>query len=124
MNPIWTVSGLGRGAFEVFEDGAPQTITQFTNERVPLGHDTVALGCQGIPRGRSRITLAPGGQEQRPQHRGILRKSLRRFAAAAHRPRVYAAAVGLGICLAFSMREKSRPANSAANCTAESRMVP
>jgi Ca-activated chloride channel family protein len=30
------VSGLDRDAFEVFEDGEPQTITQFTNERVPV----------------------------------------------------------------------------------------
>jgi len=30
------VSGLDRDAFEVFEDGEPQTITQFTNERVPI----------------------------------------------------------------------------------------
>ena len=30
------VSGLEREAFEVFEDGDPQTITQFTNERVPI----------------------------------------------------------------------------------------
>jgi Ca-activated chloride channel homolog len=31
------VKGLPREAFEVFEDGLPQTITQFTNERVPVG---------------------------------------------------------------------------------------
>ena len=31
------VKGLPREAFEVYEDGVPQTITQFTNERVPLG---------------------------------------------------------------------------------------
>jgi hypothetical protein len=73
-------------------------------QRVPLGDDTVALGCQGIPRNRSSITLAPGGQEQCPQHRGILWKSLRRFAAATHRPRVYAAAVGLGILLSLCTR--------------------
>ena len=30
------VSGLARDAFEVFEDGEPQVITQFTNERVPV----------------------------------------------------------------------------------------
>ena len=30
-------TGLPREAFEVFEDGEPQTITQFTNERVPVG---------------------------------------------------------------------------------------
>ncbi len=30
-------TGLPREAFEVFEDGEPQTITQFTNERVPIG---------------------------------------------------------------------------------------
>lgn len=30
------VTGLSRGAFELFEDGDPQTITQFTNERVPV----------------------------------------------------------------------------------------
>ena len=30
-------SGLPREAFEIFEDGEPQTITQFTNERVPVG---------------------------------------------------------------------------------------
>ena len=29
--------GLPREAFEVYEDGEPQTITQFTNERVPVG---------------------------------------------------------------------------------------
>ncbi len=28
---------LPREAFEIFEDGEPQTITQFTNERVPVG---------------------------------------------------------------------------------------
>ena len=31
------VTGLGRDAFKVYEDGAPVTVTQFTNERVPLG---------------------------------------------------------------------------------------
>jgi Ca-activated chloride channel family protein len=31
------VTGLGRDAFEVYEDGVRQTITQFTNERVPIG---------------------------------------------------------------------------------------
>jgi Ca-activated chloride channel family protein len=31
------VTGLPRDAFEVFEDGERQTITQFTNERVPVG---------------------------------------------------------------------------------------
>jgi Ca-activated chloride channel family protein len=31
------VTGLPREAFEVSEDGAPVTIAQFTNERVPLG---------------------------------------------------------------------------------------
>jgi VWFA-related protein len=31
------VTGLGREAFAVFEDGVSQTITQFTNERVPVG---------------------------------------------------------------------------------------
>jgi Ca-activated chloride channel family protein len=31
------VTGLPREAFEVFEDGAPVPIAQFTNERVPLG---------------------------------------------------------------------------------------
>jgi len=31
------VTGLGREAFEVFEDGVRQTVTQFTNERVPIG---------------------------------------------------------------------------------------
>jgi VWFA-related protein len=30
------LKGLPRDAFEVFEDGEPQTITQFTNERVPV----------------------------------------------------------------------------------------
>jgi Ca-activated chloride channel family protein len=30
------VSGLGRDAFQVFEDGYPQKVTQFTNERVPV----------------------------------------------------------------------------------------
>jgi VWFA-related protein len=30
------VSGLPREAFEVFEDGAPQEIAQFTSERVPI----------------------------------------------------------------------------------------
>ena len=29
--------GLERDAFEIFEDGQPQTITQFTGERVPIG---------------------------------------------------------------------------------------
>jgi Ca-activated chloride channel family protein len=31
------VSGLDRSAFEVFEDGARQEITQFTSDRVPVG---------------------------------------------------------------------------------------
>jgi Ca-activated chloride channel family protein len=31
------VKGLDRDAFEVFEDGEPQTITQFTHDRVPIG---------------------------------------------------------------------------------------
>jgi Ca-activated chloride channel family protein len=31
------VTGLARDAFEVYEDGVPQTITQFTRERVPVG---------------------------------------------------------------------------------------
>ena len=31
------VTGLEREAFEVFEDGDPQQVTQFTNERVPIG---------------------------------------------------------------------------------------
>src|SRR5258705_10212344 len=31
------VTGLPRDAFEIFEDGERQTITQFTNERVPVG---------------------------------------------------------------------------------------
>ena len=31
------VTGLDREAFEVFEDGVRQTITQFTRERVPIG---------------------------------------------------------------------------------------
>jgi Ca-activated chloride channel family protein len=31
------VTGLPREAFEVFEDGDPQTVTQFTHERVPVG---------------------------------------------------------------------------------------
>ena len=31
------VTGLEREAFEVFEDGDPQPVTQFTNERVPIG---------------------------------------------------------------------------------------
>jgi len=30
------VTGLSREAFELYEDGEPQTITQFTNERVPV----------------------------------------------------------------------------------------
>ena len=30
------VTGLEREAFEVYEDGDPQTVTQFTNERVPI----------------------------------------------------------------------------------------
>src|SRR5882762_3839241 len=30
------VKGLPREAFEVFEDGKPQPITQFSNERVPV----------------------------------------------------------------------------------------
>ncbi len=30
------VSGLGRDAFEIFEDGDRQTVAQFTNERVPV----------------------------------------------------------------------------------------
>jgi Ca-activated chloride channel family protein len=31
------ITGLAREAFEVFEDGTRQTITQFTSERVPVG---------------------------------------------------------------------------------------
>ncbi|HSC29542.1 MAG TPA: VWA domain-containing protein, partial [Vicinamibacterales bacterium] len=31
------VTGLPREAFEVFEDGDPQTISQFATERVPIG---------------------------------------------------------------------------------------
>ena len=31
------VTGLTRDAFEIYEDGEPQKITQFTNERVPVG---------------------------------------------------------------------------------------
>jgi Ca-activated chloride channel homolog len=31
------ITGLPREAFEVYEDGVLQTITQFTNERVPIG---------------------------------------------------------------------------------------
>jgi Ca-activated chloride channel family protein len=31
------VTGLARDAFEVYEDGVLQTITQFTSERVPIG---------------------------------------------------------------------------------------
>ena len=31
------IKGLPREAFDVYEDGVRQTITQFTNERVPLG---------------------------------------------------------------------------------------
>lgn len=31
------VAGLGREAFEIYEDGERQTVTQFTNERVPIG---------------------------------------------------------------------------------------
>ncbi len=31
------VTGLGREAFEILEDGEPQRVTQFTNERVPIG---------------------------------------------------------------------------------------
>ncbi|HEY6211924.1 MAG TPA: VWA domain-containing protein [Vicinamibacterales bacterium] len=31
------VTGLGREAFDVYEDGERQTVTQFTNERVPIG---------------------------------------------------------------------------------------
>ncbi len=31
------VTGLGRDAFEVYEDGVRQEVTQFTNERVPIG---------------------------------------------------------------------------------------
>jgi len=31
------VAGLGRDAFEIFEDGERQRVTQFTNERVPIG---------------------------------------------------------------------------------------
>ena len=31
------VTGLERGAFEVYEDGVRQTVTQFTSERVPIG---------------------------------------------------------------------------------------
>ncbi len=31
------ITGLGREAFEVYEDGVRQQVTQFTNERVPIG---------------------------------------------------------------------------------------
>jgi VWFA-related protein len=31
------VTGLSKDAFEIYEDGSPQTITQFTHERVPIG---------------------------------------------------------------------------------------
>jgi len=31
------ITGLTREAFEVYEDGTRQTVTQFTNERVPVG---------------------------------------------------------------------------------------
>jgi Ca-activated chloride channel family protein len=31
------VTGLSRDAFEIFDDGVPQPVTQFTNERVPIG---------------------------------------------------------------------------------------
>src|SRR4029077_19247118 len=31
------ITGLERGAFEVYEDGVRQTVTQFTSERVPIG---------------------------------------------------------------------------------------
>src|SRR5579872_1616205 len=31
------VTGLGREVFEVYEDGVRQQVTQFTNERVPIG---------------------------------------------------------------------------------------
>lgn len=31
------VTGLARDAFEVYEDGEPQAITQFTHDRVPIG---------------------------------------------------------------------------------------
>lgn len=31
------VTGLGRDDFDIFEDGEPQVITQFVDERVPLG---------------------------------------------------------------------------------------
>ncbi len=31
------ITGLGREAFDVYEDGTLQTITQFTHERVPIG---------------------------------------------------------------------------------------
>jgi Ca-activated chloride channel homolog len=30
------ITGLSRDDFEIFEDGAPQAVTQFTNERVPI----------------------------------------------------------------------------------------
>ena len=31
------ITGLGRDVFEVYEDGVRQQVTQFTNERVPIG---------------------------------------------------------------------------------------
>jgi VWFA-related protein len=31
------IAGLGKEAFEVYEDGVKQEVTQFTNERVPIG---------------------------------------------------------------------------------------
>src|SRR5262249_28251586 len=31
------ITGLPREAFDVYEDGEPQSVTQFTGERVPIG---------------------------------------------------------------------------------------
>jgi hypothetical protein len=52
------VSGLSREAFEVFEDGNPQEITQFTSERVPSARlcSTRATACSVAHR-RARAAI-------------------------------------------------------------------
>jgi Ca-activated chloride channel family protein len=52
------VSGLSREAFEVFEDGNPQEITQFTSERVPISLG-VLLDASDSMFGRRIKTRAP-----------------------------------------------------------------
>ena len=56
------VTGLPRDAFEVYEDGVLQTITQFTRERVPIGLG-VLLDCSDSMYGK-RMEDARGAVER------------------------------------------------------------